>query len=353
MFNDLKHIVLLNDLDKYNEGEKVCITGVIIDRWKNKRSGGFGIKLKDLTGVATVKFQPSFEYKYEDSCFYKTNYIRIYGEITIQNNEHIVSNISKIEKLEEIYQWINENDTLDQSSSIFISKISSAIKGELYNLTFVEVNTRIISRFIGEYMMEPLQANYPGYGAPAFLSPSPSSQLSEFLAITLLPRVFTQTISITQSYRFPNGSTETPIIMAKAVDLPKGKDKEIIHEITRSVLSELTNNQYSFSEITGEWDDYISRAKNTSNENGFILYSYNAKIPTIGQRWTSELCKLRQLVDDSGNLLVECSTEILSNDTRICTISFYPSQFLNCVKRAPTRQLLNLWKLFDGGNVYV
>ena len=31
MSNELKHIVLLNDLTKYNEGEKVCITG---------RSGG-------------------------------------------------------------------------------------------------------------------------------------------------------------------------------------------------------------------------------------------------------------------------------------------------------------------------
>ena len=353
MTNDLKYIILLNDLVKCKEGKKVCITGIVIDRWKNKRTGGFGIKLKDLTGVATVKFSSDPKYKYEDPCFYKNKYLRIHGEITIQNGEHIVSNISKIEQLVELYQWINENDTIDQGSSIFISKISNEIKERLCKLNFVEVNTRIISRFIGEYMMEPLRANYPGYGAPAFLSPSPSSQLSEFLAITLLPRVFTQSISITQSYRFPNGSTETPIIMAKAVDLSEERDKEIIYDITRSVLSELTDNSYSFSEITGEWDDYISRTKNTSNKNEFILYSYKAKIPTIGQRWTSELCNLRQLVDDLGNLLVECSTEILSNDTRICTISFYPSQFLNCVKNAPKRQLLNLWKLFDGGNVYV
>lgn len=353
MTNDLKHIVLLNDLVKCSEGEKVCITGIVIDRWKNKRTGGFGIKLKDLTGVATAKFSSDAEYKYEQECFYKNKYLRIHGDITIQGDDHIVSNITKIEPLEESYQWINENDTLDQSSSIFISKISNEIKNRLSELNFVEVNTRIISRFIGEYMMEPLQANYPGYGAPAFLSPSPSSQLSEFLAITLLPRVFTQTISITQSYRFPNGSTETPIIMAKAVDLPEEKEKEIINEITRSVLSALADNPYSFSETTGGWDDYVSRSKTTNNKNEFILYSYKAKMPTIGQRWTSELCNLRQLVDDSGNLLVESSTEILSNETKISTISFYPSQFLNWVKKAPKRQLLNLWKLFDGGNVYV
>ena len=353
MSNELKHVVLLNDLIKYNQGEKVCITGIIIDRWKNRHSGGFGIKLKDLTGDATVKFSSNSVYKHEDARFYKNKYLRIYGEITIQNDEHIVSSISKVEQLEEIYQCINKNDILDQSSAIFISKISNEIKEKLSQLSFIEVNTRIISRFIGEYMMEPLQANYPGYGAPAYLSPSPSSQLSEFLAITLLPRVFTQTISITQSYRFPNGSSETPIIMAKAVNLPEDKDREIIHEITRSVFLELTDSPYSVCEITGEWEDYISRTKNTNDNNEFILYSYKAKIPTIGQHWNSELCNLRQLADDSGNLLVECSTEILSNDTRIHTISFYPSQFLNCVKKAPKRQLLNLWKLFDGGNVYV
>lgn len=61
---------------------------------------------------------------------------------------------------------------------------------------------------------------------------------------------------------------------------------------------------------------------------------------------------INRFEDDKGNLLVEGCTEKINDTTNVCTFTFYPSQYLNLISKAPKRQLLNLWKVYDGGNMY-
>ena len=231
-------------------------------------------------------------------------------------------------------------------------KISDEINNKLKELGFVKINTRIITRSYGNEILEPLLAKYPGYGATAFLSPSPSSQLTEFLAVTLLPRVFTETESITQSYRFPNGPTELPIIMAKAINLTKEDVSNTILGISSKIIKSLSRTKYELKIITGTWDENVVR-KNKYETNVFVYGVYFANIPAIGDKWKSVVYIIQRFEDDKGNVLAESAFEKINEEVNIVTITFYPSQYLNWLKKKHRRQLLNLWKIYEGRDIYV
>lgn len=344
-------IVLNRDVQKHDRSDKICVTGIVTKKWK-RSDGGFGIAIQDLTGFATISFVANSS-PYEKEQFLKGKRVRVYGCVDISHNgERYLNEISAVEFLEEINRWSKEYDIIEQESLVLISKICNKIRGKLTDINFVEVKTRIISRFVGDEILEPLYADYPGYGSPAYLAPSPSSQLSEFLAVTLLPRVFTETISITSSYRFPNGSTEIPIIMAKAINLSEKQEDDIILKTLSGIIASLSDKKYKLKRISDEWGDEVVR-NNMYEKDIFVYCTYSSNIPSIGKKWSSVLTTIRRLEDDQGNLLAESAVEVVNEHIKISTITFYPTQYLNWIKKAPKRQLLNLWKLYDGGNIYV
>lgn len=342
-------IILSRDLTQYSENALVCITGIISDKWRKKN--GFGISLKDLTGLVNVSFCNN-QGHYSKDMFIKGKRVRVYARVSLdRKGQRCLDNVDSVEFLEEINQLNKELDILEQESLVMLSKICNTIRTHLDKLGFIEVNTRVISRYLGEEILEPLLAEYPGFGTAAYLAPSPSSQLSEFLAVTLLPKVFTETISFTTSYRFPNCSTETPIIMAKAINLSKENEKSVILRISKSIVDSLSDKTFQMETICGEWSDALPVQK--KHKNGVFTFSiYSANIPAIGRKWNSMVHTIIRFEDDKGNLLIESSTEKINETTNVTTFTFYPSQYLNWISKAPKRQLLNLWKVYDGGCIY-
>lgn len=345
-------IVLNRDVQKCELDDRICVTGIVCNKWK-RPDGGFGLQIQDLTGCASISFAAN-DFRYKKDQFQNGKRVRIYASVAVgqRDGRRYLNNVSVVEFLEEMNQWSREYDIMEQESLVLISKICNRIRTKLELINFVEVNTRIISRFVGDEIFEPLHADYTGYGSPAYLTPSPSSQLSEFLAVTLLPRVFTETISITSSYRFPNGSTEIPIIMAKAINLTSTEEQDIILKTSSNILSSLSDEKYRLKIMEDEWGEEITR-NNPYEKDLFIYCTYSANIPAIGKKWSSVVTTIRRLEDDNGNLLAESSVETINDKIKISTITFYPTQYLNWIKKAPKRQLLNLWKLYDGGNIYV
>lgn len=341
--------ILSRDLLHCSENDSVCITGIVSDKWK--KHDGFGISLKDLTGSVNVSFGNS-QGRYTKGMFIKGKRARVYAKVLVdRKGQPCLGHVDSVEFLEEFNQINKELDILEQEALVMLSKICNNIRMHLEKLGFIEVNTRVVSRYLGEEILEPLLAEYPGFGTAAYLVPSPSSQLSEFLAVTLLPKVFTETISFTTSYRFPNCSTETPIIMAKAINLSTENEKNIILRISKSIVDSLSDKTFQLETICGEWGDALPVQKKCKN--GIFTFSiYSANIPTVGRKWNSIVHTIIRFEDDKGNLLIESSTEKINETTNVTTFAFYPSQYLNWISKAPKRQLLNLWKMYDGGNIY-
>lgn len=341
-------IILNKDLHSCREGTGVCVTGIIQNRWSNKNR--FGIEIEDLTGTARISFTNSKAF-YDKNSLVKGKRVRTWGIIATDKKGNLfIGSVDRIDILEEISLLNNELDIIEQESLVSMSKICNTIRELLCGAQFVEISTRVISRRIDDEILEPLLIDYPGFGSSVFLSPSPSSQLSEFLTVTMLPKVFTATSSFSSSYRFPNGASELPVIMAKAINLPELEESNIILHTTNRIVESLSNESIAIKQFSEKWDNRSIVIPKKKNE--FSLFDYKTDIPTMGKFWTSIVYKLRCLHDDNGNLLIECAHEKVNERTDICSITFYPSQFLNWISKAPKRQLQNLWKLYDGGIIY-
>ncbi len=337
-----------SDVNNYDEGVAVCVTGIIRRRWNNKRR--IGIELADFSGAVKVSLTNS-SVRHEEYSLIVGKRVRVYGQVALDAKEDkYINQVSGIEVLEEISDLKDELDIMEQEVLVRLSMINKEIREHLVKLQFTEIATRVISRNIGEEILEPLLIEYPGFGSPVYLSPSPSSQLSEFLAITMLPKVFTVTTSFSSSYRFRNGGTEIPIIMAKAINLSEEEENNTVLGLVRRVMNSfLLRKGTSFKPLEEEWGRPIEIE---DQKDDFLFVKYKMDIPTLGRSWNSVVNTVKRLFDRNGNILVECVHELVNGRTNVCTITFYPSQLLGIVSKTPKRQIQNLWRAYDGGNLY-
>lgn len=343
------YIVLLNkDLSQITEGTKVCVTGIITDKWDNRNRAG--IQIEDLTGSSIVSLTGT-KVSYDKSSLRKGKRIRAWGKKAInRQGKHYICDIEKFELLDEISLCSSDLDMIEQDSRISLSKICKIIRKKLDDSQFIEITSRLLSRRIGDEILEPLMVEYPGFGSSIYLSPSPSSQLSEFLTVTMLPRAYTATSSFSSSYRFPNGSSEMPIIMAKAINLSDEDELTIILPIVEEIVESLSDRSIELELSSQKWDEV---GDNYSSDGKFSFVKCSTEIPTIGSLWNSVVYEIEHLLDDTGNVLIECMHEKVNERVGVCTITFYPSQFLNWTSKAPKRQIQNLWNIYDGGKLYV
>lgn len=339
--------IMCSDLARLPLKTKVRITGVISKKMRPPKR--ILLFVTDITG--TVMVSVDREPLGNQAPLLKVGRrVRIYGYINRDQKESkIISDVEKIESIAEIGNS-DDIDILDQEALLLTSRISNQIRNELVNYQFEEITTRVISRYLGEEILEPLLVKFPGFGTEAYLSPSPSSQLSEFLTVTLLPKVFTETVSFTTSYRFKNASSEMPLIMAKAINMPEDTAQAIIIGITRSIFKILLDQSVNIKYVSGDWTETLEN--NNDRTKAYTYGVYKANIPVVGQKWNSLVETIVRLTDAEGNILVEGTREVISENATISTFSFYPTQYLNIVQKVPRRILQNLWTTYDGGKLY-
>lgn len=105
-------------------------------------------------------------------------------------------------------------------ASILIAQARSAAEGYLSEKQYRRVDPRYLSASwpIDDGVI-PLNVNYPGFGVPVYLAPSPAQQLSLAIAATGDDRVYCSATNFTTSYRQPSDGSETAIVMAMMLGL--------------------------------------------------------------------------------------------------------------------------------------
>ncbi len=339
--------ILSLDISRVQIGTKVRMIGEITKKDKNPKK--ILISLTDITGTVRVTVLKSSTP--DQTALLKVGKrVRISGVVRTNNEgKRIITDVDLVEAIGEIANGA-DIDILDQESLILSSKISNLIRKELEKEEFLEISTRVISRYLGEEILEPLLAKFPGFGSEIYLSPSPSSQLSEFLITTLLPRVFTESISFTTSYRFKNASSEMPLIMAKAINMSQEETQRLIVSLTDSIFKELVGHRIPIKIYDEEWSESLDDLQ--YNIDGITYMKYKANIPVVGEKWNSVVDTIIRITDNDGNVLIEGADEVISESTSLVTFTFFPTQFLNIVNRAPKRILHNLWEIYDGVKLY-
>lgn len=344
--------VFIIDILKKDIYTKVNLIGHVLAK-KDYNNGFYGIKIRDITG--TIWCNTTREQLYDSVC--KQGRINVLGEIIINSRNIKVINASNIIVLEtpntEFY--LLDSEMKEQSAKMLMTRIIKSTSTLLHKYGYIEFESKLISRQLPEdNSLEPLLVKYSGFGMPARLIISPSAQVIEFLETTL-SRCFTISTSFTQSYRLPDTPSELKVLVAKSLNMTETEQEQIMEDILQKILSEIggTNLQLVLKKHTGVWPDKIGDINYLKKEfdHEINLICFDSDIPVIGSRWNTEIKKIYHIVDKERNILMEGAREYISEESVICTITLYPSQFLRLIKNAPARQIKNLDKLFYGHNL--
>lgn len=343
--------IFIIDISKIDDNTKVNLTGYVMER-KDYNNSNYGIKVRDITGTIWCNTDKKEIY----NSIKQDNRINILGTITTNSKSRKVITIEQINILDvsETTFSLLEEELREQSAKMLMSRILKKISKLLKDNDYIEFDSKLLSRHLPEdESFEPLLVKYPGFGMPICLTISPSAQVIEFLQTTL-SKCFTVSTSFCQSHRFPNASHELKVIMAKSLNLLETEHEALLKNLSEQIYKDITGkNEITEKEFTNSWDSIAETIdtnlyflKESDNDINFVIF--NADIPVIGKNWNTTVKKIYYIIDSKGNILMEGAREYVTQDSTICTITLYPSQFLNLIQNAPIRQLTNLDKLFNG-----
>jgi lysyl-tRNA synthetase class II len=138
-------------------------------------------------------------------------------------------------------------------SQIFLARLRSQASKFFADKDFVELETNFISASWEVTGLYPLRVDYPGFGGPAYLVPSPSPQLLRALVVTGKPKMFSISRCFTTSYRDSSSSYQSLTLCAKEIG---GTFDQIINvgvEAIRTILSDIATRPLDASFLTDSW----------------------------------------------------------------------------------------------------
>lgn len=103
---------------------------------------------------------------------------------------------------------------------------------------FLELEPRVISTTWDTSEVQPLRVDYPGFGCPVFLAPSPSSQIFRAILTCGYSRVFAISRCFTSTYRDDLVATESSILCGRGLHFDIDGLQELVTSGCRSILNE-------------------------------------------------------------------------------------------------------------------
>lgn len=338
-----QHFIL--DFAKYQIGTEVTISGIIEKKSKFSKYI-LGVWIRDITGQTLVKINTNSSC-YNQEYLHVKKIVRITGKISKSNNDKLIlTDISEIELLisDDIQLFEDLNEEINEfTSKLLTSRIIKKISDSLSNEGFIEFESKVLSNHSEEKEgLEPLRVIYSGFGSPAKLTISPSSQILEFLSATLFKRAFTVSTSFSQSYRFPNSAAEFRVIVAKGIDIDFKSQILLLENLTKKIYKDLIGKKDLTFLIIDDEINFITK------DSDFFFMKKVCNIPVVGKNWNTIINTIIKLVDKDQNIIAECTREHFSSGKEISTVTIYPTQYLQLVKNQPKRQLQDLMRIYNG-----
>ena len=102
-------------------------------------------------------------------------------------------------------------------NQIFVARLRNRAAEFWREQGYVEIEPKYISNQWSSEGVEPLQVVYPGFGASAYLAPTPATQLLEALVATGAEAVFATSRFFSTTFRDEKSSVESLIVSARAL----------------------------------------------------------------------------------------------------------------------------------------
>ena len=318
-------LVFVADLASASEGASLSIAGVVHDHRRVR--GGFAIKLKDATGVTWVHAEALDPSVRNGSRLLATGRAR-------RNQKSGRMVLDCVQEPQVVGDSLANADEAfrEQASRLLVSRVVEYASSALSGASFMQIDTRLLSTTSPTIGLEPMQAVYPGFGAPVAMSTSPASQLRDFIMVTGVKRAFTVSSSFSTSFRFPGAGTEMRVVMGLALNIDRHAHELLALRVVSRVLSRI---------------GYSPRIPDDALElpEGIKIVDRDPSMAVAPPTWGASLDRWLCIVGPNGDVILEGALERLSGKVLIGSLSLYPSQVLALLQTAPTRRLTDLRRI--------
>jgi hypothetical protein len=333
----------ISDLKDRTAGEKVTVTGQYIARRDHKDR--VVLTIRDITGTTFARLSKSQVCELDR--VEKYSRLRIAGAVGPGRSgaQNVIPQVFTIENLGSLKIPLRDlgAEMKEYASRMFISRISNTCASVLRDQGFDQFESKVISSEWIDGGLEPLQVVYPGFGNPATLVTSPNAQVMDFLNATGVSKAFTVALSFTSTFRHPNNSAETQVIVAKATDIALTDLRALALSLCLRVLDRLGVPRTD--PVTEELLDtaWPGKPLNSGGSCTLTLAQYGKNIVTGGTSWRNMLLEnVIHVIGKSGIILIDGALERIG-ERSVSTLAIYPARFLSFIDSPlPRRQLSNL-----------
>jgi hypothetical protein len=228
---------------------------------------------------------------------------------------------------------------------IFIARLRNRAADFLRTNGYLEIEPKFISAQWSSRGVEPLEIIYPGFGASAYLAPSPATQLIEALVATGTQAVFAQSRCFSTTFRDEKSSAESLIVSAKAINVPPAEHYSLLRRAISYSFGELETRPEAGLFPVSEWRQKIIEGPLVEHSGAEVkvptLEVYRA--PNIARSndyvRVQELCRL---VWPPRRTIAEGAQEQLDSGLSVSSTTIHIERMASLLRDVPVRQIRNL-----------
>ncbi len=230
-------------------------------------------------------------------------------------------------------------------TQIFVARLRNRASEFLRDMGYLEIEPKLISADWQTEGVEPLELVYPGFGASAYLVPTPATQLIDALIATGSGAVFAQSRCFSTTYRDEKSSHESVIVTARAVGLDGEAHYRRLTECVAYTFGELKTLPQAGLFPIEEWRRRMVDAPLSSDRADDVkkptLIVYRS--PSIGRsKGGIAVVELCRLVWPPRRTIAEGSRELLDNGLALASMVLHVERMASLLRDVPFRHLRNL-----------
>jgi hypothetical protein len=235
---------------------------------------------------------------------------------------------------------------------LFLARLRYKAEAFFRSRGFLQIEPNFISTTWDIVGIEPLRVEYEGFGAPTYLTPSPSPQLLAAMEATGSDKAFAVGRCFTTTYRDETTSAESLILMAKVARATINDLADLSQEALSATLGDRETMPENYLQLTKDgWRSVLLEEPPLPGRLALSapiirIYELPSEGPDTPNGTISGVAIL-QACWPPRHVLAEGSVRKLSGQTGIGTITLFLERMVPLLKDVPLRQIRDLQKAGD------
>ncbi len=210
---------------------------------------------------------------------------------------------------------------------------------------FLEIEPKLISTHWHAAGLEPLRVEYEGFGAPAYLAPTPATQLLESLYASG-QAVFAASRCFSTTYRDEKSSAESLIVAAKVQNMSPTESRDILRDCIEYTFGDLHTHPESGLIPRAEWEerdlrDRTPRFSSTPVDRP-VLEVLRAPSIARGLSPGTELLEIARFIWPPRRVIGEQAIEEIGGDLTVSSITVHIERMASLLRDLPLRIIRDL-----------